>query len=107
MRARARARIRAEEAVVVPPDQRQGHQDAQAPDGADQPALERIEMEALLEVEIAQYWDGEQAESDGREGDQAHLDGADAQDPLEGGLHGWRRRTRIIDDLAQTPCFSN
>jgi hypothetical protein len=76
-------RVLAVQTVVVPADQGQRHQDADAADGADQPALEGVEPEAVLEVEVAQHRDGEQAESDGRKSDEDRLDRADAQDALE------------------------
>ena len=48
-------RVLAVEAVVVPADEWQSHQHADAADGADEPALEGVEAEALLEVEVAQH----------------------------------------------------
>ena len=94
-------RVLAVEPVVVAPDERQCHQNADAPDGADQPALECVETELLLEVEVAENGHGEQTESDRRKCDETRLDRADAQDPLERRLQGRRRRSGIADDLSQ------
>ena len=94
-------RVAAVEPVVVAADERQDDQDADAADGADQASAEGVEVVLLLQEEVAEHGSGEEAETHGREADEAHLDGTDAHDSGEGGLQGRRDRLRVLDHLAE------
>ena len=92
-------RILAVETVVVPADEGQRDEHPDGADGADDAALERIEPELLLEIQVAQHGSREEPEADGGEGDQDRLDRADAHDPLEGCFERGRGRRCVPEDI--------
>ena len=87
--------------VVVAADEGQRNEEAETADGADQAAAKGVQPELLLQEEVAQHRLGEQTESHGGEGDQAHLHRSDPHDAGERGLQRGRHRLRVLDELTQ------
>src|SRR6516225_3011731 len=72
-----------------------------ATEKTDETAAKRVEAVLLLEEQVAQHGCGEEPETHGREGDQAHLHRADLEDACERCLERRRNGLRVADHLAQ------
>ena len=93
-------RVLAEAGVVAPGGERQDAERQEPAEGPEQAALERIEVEPLLDVEPAQDWPGEQAEAQRREGEHGVAERTNLLEAREHGLDRHRRGPGV-DDLPE------
>ncbi len=98
-------RVTAERRIEPLGEHRREDHRQDAADRGEHPALERLEAEAVLQVQVAEHASGEQAEAERDEAEHHGAVGADLLEPREGGLDRDRLRLGLLlehltEDLA-------